>query len=214
MPCGNFGAMAGRWVRTHGDAFAAGTCCTLSSAGVDFFVLQLVDFLLVVLRLTLGSQCETVSSISFSDNFLPILYFTLRNKFISVGVSTEKHVPSDVARMITDGRCCCNAWMPDVSNESVLLAWLCSDSASENEAVAFESSDGGGEQTIDGLNWSRAHNRLRGGKSDSSSESDGFGVINPLDDACDAKISEKLRFKLFTSSICTRKGNKTKKNRR
>lgn len=76
--------------------------------------------------------------------------------------------------------------------------------ANDGNDVALDSesdSDCGGVFWIDKLNWSRAHSRLRGGRSDSSSESDGFGVIKNFDVVSDLKISKKFRFKLLTSSF-------------
>lgn len=242
MPCGNLGAMAGKWLIVADVDFnaLANDCTCIGFIDVDIVLLfrlltpnednfvvassllvvdlhEVILLLLLLLLLVVGSQCETVSSISRSDILRPILYLTLRSKFISDGAST-KHVPSANARIMTLARCCC--WLCSLTNASFELSLCTNDGLdddddtgkgdevgiepSELESLSDSDDDDGGVQpptltssttTLQTLNWSRAHRRLRGGKSDSSSESDGFGVINPFD----ANISWKLRFKLLTA---------------
>lgn len=222
MPCGSLGAICGKCV-VVGDVdliIAIGVICVgIDDDKILSFLLRTkfdgclgvepstVDNLLMT-SFVVGSQCDTVSSISRSDNFRPILYFTLRSKFISGGAST-KHVPSANARIITLGRW--NCWHCSLAKVSFELSLCTNDGRGRDDGIetseleSLSVSDGGGVQppalvpSSKALNWSRAHKRLRGGKSDSSSESDGFGVINPFDE----NISRKLRFKLFTSlSLC------------
>lgn len=214
MPCGSFGAIDGKcdcgddlmiaidWLGI--DFIDGNSLSLLTTIDGTMGAVTSIEGVLLGTSFVVGSQCETVSSISRSDILRPILYFTLRSRFISSGAST-KHVPSANARIITLGRRCC--WMCSLTNASFERSLCANDGRDDgietSELESLSDSDGGGVQP---LAW-RAHKRFRGGKSDSSSESDGFGVINPFDE----NISRKLRFKLFTLlSFCVNKNNQTK----
>lgn len=143
--------------------------------------------------------------------FLPILYFTLLNTFKWMSLSwtsshfgwmtsldafkADVHVPSLLTRMITLTRCVGMSVIDDLKTSLELTLKSSGGGVYDDDVADFSIK----------LNDSRAYIRFLGGKSDSSSVSDGFGVTKPFGNS----ISFNLRFNVYDSSdFCKNKKGK------
>lgn len=193
---GNFGANVGSCVAGVLFNFARGgvgtACCCCCFWTITTGAVGIIGSTVGVAGVVAVGDGATIAGALASKYFRPILYLTLRNRF-SVGCNSAcwtidgeivvalllstiwPTVPSELAWQMTLTRFVTAVVVAEEEEEEAVELQLL---LSSSDRLKWKWSYSGGG--VGKLCWSRAYKRFRGGKSDSSSESDGFGVISPL----------------------------------